>query len=180
MLKGDAYPMPRVEDLIDWVGNAQYITTLDLTKGYWQVPVAVEDRAKTAFTTPCGLFQFTRMPFGLQGAPATLQRMIDRLLDGFGDFGSAYMDDVIIFNTSWDDHLTHLESVLQQIQKAGLTLKKRKCQFAMAECLYLGHRVGRGTVAPEDLKVEVIKQFPTPRSKKQVRSILGITGYYRN
>jgi hypothetical protein len=136
--------MPRVEDLIDRVGNATYITTLDLTKGYWQVPVAVEDREKTAFTTPCGLFQFTRMPFGLKGAPATFQRMVDRLLNGLGEFASAYMDDVIIFSTSWSDHQTHLESVLQQIQKAGLTIKKRKCQFAMAECVYLGHRVVMG------------------------------------
>ena len=168
--KADAYPMPRVEDLIDRVGNATYITTLDLTKGYWQVPVAVEDREKTAFTTPCGLFQFTRMPFGLKGAPATFQRMVDRLLNGLEEFASAYMDDVIIFSTSWSDHQTHLESALQRIQKAGLTIKKRKCQFAMAECVYLGHRVGNGKVAPEALKVEVIRQFPTPHTKKQVRS----------
>ena len=74
----------------------------------------------------------------------------------------------IIFSTSWSDHQTHLESVLQRIQKAGLTIKKRKCQFAMAECVYLGHRVGNGKVAPEALKVEVIRQFPTPHTKKQV------------
>ena len=89
------------------------------------------------------------------------------------------MDDVIIFSTSWSDHQTHLESVLQRIQKAGLTIKKRKCQFAMAECVYFGHRVGNGKVTPEALKVEVIRQFPTPHTKKQVRSFLGIAGYYR-
>ena len=86
--KGDAYPMPRIDELIDRVGRAKYIMTPDLTKGYWQVPVAIEDRPKTAFTTACGRFQFTRMPFGLQGAPATFQRMVDILLDGLGEFSS--------------------------------------------------------------------------------------------
>ena len=85
----DAYPMPRIDDLIDRLGQAAYISTLDLTKGYWQVPVSAKDRPKTAFTTPFGLYQFTRMPFGLQGAPATFQRMMDRLVDGLQDFASA-------------------------------------------------------------------------------------------
>ena len=84
--KADAYPIPRVDKLIDRVSGANYITTLDLTKGFWQVPVAKEDREKTAFTTPHGLFQFRRMPFGLQGAPATFQRMVDKLLDGLSEF----------------------------------------------------------------------------------------------
>ena len=99
MSQVDAYPMPRVDDLIDRVGNAHYITTLDLTKGYWQVPVAAEDQPKTAFTTPSGLFQFRRMPFGLQGAPATFQHMVDKLLDGLDDFASADIDDLIFSPT---------------------------------------------------------------------------------
>lgn len=92
MSKSDAYPMPRVDDLIDKVGSARYISTLDLPKGYWQVSVADTDREKTAFTTPYGLFQFKRMPFGLKGAPATFQRMVDKLLNGMSDFASAYID----------------------------------------------------------------------------------------
>ena len=82
MSQVDAYPMPQVDDLIDQVENTHYITTLDLTKRYWQVPVAAEDQPKTTFTTPSGLFQFRRMPFGLQGAPATFQHMVDKLQDG--------------------------------------------------------------------------------------------------
>lgn len=112
---GDAYPMPRIEELIDRVGTATYITTLDLTKGYWQVPVVIEDRTKTAFTTPHGLYQFTRMTFGLQGAPATSQRMVDRLLDGLGQYCSAYMDDAIIFSSHWKTILP--ESVLKRVQQ---------------------------------------------------------------
>lgn len=175
--KADAYPMPRVDELIDRVSGANYITTLDLTKGYWQVPVAKKDREKTAFTTPHGLFQFRRMPFGLQGAPATFQRMVDKLLDGLSDFASAYIDDIIIFSRTWNEHLTHLGSVLQRIQAAGLTVKRKKCQFGMAECVYLGHTVGSGRVQPEDVKVKAIQNFEVPRTKKQVRSFLGITAW---
>ena len=177
--KLDAYPMPRVEDLIDKVGNATFISTLDLTKGYWQVPVASEDRAKTAFITPNGLYHFNRMPFGLQGAPATFQRMVDHLLNGLGDYAGAYLDDIIIFSTSWKEHMDHLSAVLERIVNAGLTVKRKKCQFAMAECVYLGHRVGSGKVRPEDLKIKAIQDFDIPITKRQVRSFLDLAGYYR-
>ena len=176
--KVDPYPMPRVDHLIDQVGKSPCITTLDLTKGYWQVPVAEADRVKTAFTTPFGLFQFVRMPFGLQGAPATFQRMVDRLLDGM-DFASAYIDDIIIFSNTWEDHLGHIRQVLNRIKEAGLTLRKKKCQFGMSDCVYLGHRIGSGKVQPEQAKVISIRQYTQPTSKKQLRSFLGLTGYYR-
>ena len=143
------------------------------------MPVAECDCEKTAFTTPYGLFLFQRMPFGLQGAPATFQRMVDRLLDGLGHFASAYIDDVIVFSSSWSAHLAHLEEVLSRIQLASLTVKERKCQFALRECMYLGHLVGSGRVRPEDLKVQAIQEFEVPKTKTQVRSFLWLTGYYR-
>ena len=115
--------MPRVDEMIDQLGRAQYLSTLDLTRGYWQVPVSANAQHKTAFATPFGLFEFRRMPFGLQGAPATFQRMMDRLLDGLGDFAKAYIDDLIIFSTSWEDHLKHLRTVLQRLQEASLTVR---------------------------------------------------------
>ena len=155
--KADAYPMPRVDDLIDLVAGSPYITTLDLMKGYWQVPVAKEDREKTVFTTPFGLYQFTRMPFGLQGAPATFQRMVDKLLNGLNEFAGAYIDDVIVFSKTWSDHLHHLEAVLGKIQEAGLTIKWKKCQFGMSECGYLGHVIRSGTVCPESAKIEAVR-----------------------
>ena len=158
--------MPRLERPYRWVGKETYITTLNFTKGYWEVPDAAEDRTKTAFTTPYGLYQFTQMPFWIQGAPATFQRMVDRLLDGLGDFASVYIDDVIISIYSWNDHLHHINSVLEWIHKA------------MAECGYLGHTLGTGRVRPDKLKVRAIEQFYTPRTKKQVRSFLGMAGYY--
>ena len=100
VLKVDAYPMTRVDEMIDQLGRAQYLSTLDLTRGYWQVPVSAKDQHKTAFVTPFGLFEFRRMLFGLQGAPVTFQPMMDRLLDGLGDFAKDYIDDLIIFSTS--------------------------------------------------------------------------------
>ena len=117
MTQVDAYPMPRIDDILDQVGQARYITTLDLAKGYWQVPVAEEDRTKTAFITPRGLYQFKMMPFGLCGAPATFQRMMDQVIRGMHKFASAYLDDLIIFSTTWEDHLTHLKAVLSRLQE---------------------------------------------------------------
>ena len=119
----DSYPMPRIDELIDMLGRAVYIATLDLTKGYWQVPVAKRDQPKTAFTTPFGLFQFRRMPFGLQGAPATFQRMMDRVLEGLREYTSAYLDDLIVFSGTWRDHLRHLEAIFTRLGEAGLTAK---------------------------------------------------------
>ena len=177
--KMDAYPMPRVDEIIDRVGSAKYITTLDLTKGYWQVPVRESDREKTAFTTPSGLFQFTRMPFGLQGAPATFQRLVDKLLGGMTQFSSAYIDDIIVYSEIWSEHIVQLRKVLLCLRKAGLTAKTKKCKFGMAECVYLGHIIGGGKVKPEQSKTEAVEKFTVPKTKKDVRSFLGLTGYYR-
>ena len=177
--KFDAYPMPRIDEMLDAVGKAQYITTLDLAKGYWQVPLEDTDREKTAFTSPIGLLQFCVMPFGLSGAPATFQRLMDRVLRGLGDFVGVYLDDIIIYSETWDDHLHHLCQVLQRINDANLTLKLKKCSFGTQECTYLGHRIGCGGVRPEESKVKAVQDICRPQTKKEVRSFLGLTGYYR-
>ena len=177
--EADAYPMPRVDELIDTLGRAKFISTLDLTRGYWQVPVEPNSRPFTAFTTPFGLYQFTVMPFGLHGAPATFQRLMDRILVGQEAHAAAYIDDVVIQSNTWEDHLTHLRLVLESIRLAGLTVKARKCQLAMEECVYLGHVVGNGVVRPEISKVAAVQSFKQPTTKKEVRIFLGLTGYYR-
>ena len=177
--EADAYPMPRVDYLIDRLGKSCFISTMDLTRGYWQVPMAKKARHKTAFTTPFGLYQFNVMPFGLQGAPATFQRLMDKVLHGLEDFSAAYLDDVIIFSESWEHHLQYLRQVLQSFRDAGLTVKAKKCQLGMAQCTYLGHVVGSGAVCSDPAKIEAVKSFPVPRTKKQVRVFLGLTGYYR-
>lgn len=175
----DAYPMPRADELIDKIGQAKFITTLDLAKGYWQVPMKEEDRAKTAFATPTGLFQFKVMPFGLSGAPATFQRMMDSLVRGLEEYTGVYLDDIIIFSNSWTEHLQHVQQVLLRLRKNRLTAKPAKCQFGMKECIYLGHIVGNGQVRPDPTKLAAVRNFPVPTTKKQVRAFLGLTGYYR-
>ncbi|XP_078797929.1 uncharacterized protein LOC144989406 [Oryzias latipes] len=175
----DAYPMPRVDELLERIGAAGYITTLDLCKGYWQVPLEPASRPYTAFRTPAGLFQFTVMPFGLHGAPATFQRLMDKVLQGCENFSAAYLDDVVIFSNTWENHLQHLRRVLDAIQQAGLTLNSEKCEWARKEAKYLGYLLGQGEVRPQVDKVKAILDCQRPRTKKEVRSFLGLAGWYR-
>jgi hypothetical protein len=132
----DAYPMPRMEEIIDKVGQAKFITTLDLAKGYWQVPMDTADKEKTAFSSLMGLYQFQVMPFGLSGAPATFQRMMDQVLRGTEEAVGVYTDDIIVYSSNWSDHLQHLENVLRCLQVAGLTLKLKKCTIGARECAF--------------------------------------------
>ena len=171
--------MPRIDDLIDELGGASFVTTLDLVKGYWQVPVREENRPKTAFSTPRGLFQFWMMPFGLQGAPATFQRMMGSLLRGLEGRTAAYLDDIVIYSTTWEQHPQDIANALQRLREAGLTIKPKKCQFGMKECVYFDHIVGNGQVKPEESKVEDLRNFPLPKTKRKVRAFSGLSGYYR-
>ncbi|XP_036001527.1 alpha-1,3-mannosyl-glycoprotein 2-beta-N-acetylglucosaminyltransferase b isoform X1 [Fundulus heteroclitus] len=175
----DAYPMPRVDELLERIGKAKFITTLDLCKGYWQVPLEPSSRQYTAFRTPSGLFQFTVMPFGLHGPPATFQWLMDKVLRGSEDYSAAYLDDVIIYSNSWEEHVSHLARVLEKIGEAGLTLNILKCVWAQQETRYLGYHLGRGKVRPQMDKIEAIQKCPRPRTKKEVRSFLGLAGWYR-
>ena len=168
--------MPRVDELIDKFGKAKYISTLDLLRGYWQVSVEKQAKKKTAFATPFGLYQFIRMPFGLQGAPATFQRMIDKLLDGLGNFANACLDDLVIYSSTWEEHLQHLPVIFQRLEEAGLTIKK--CQLGMTQCIYLGHVVGRGQVKPEFSKIGALEKFERLKIKRDVRTFLGMVRYY--
>lgn len=177
--KFDPYPMPRVDDLVERLGRAKYLSTLDLCKGYWQVPLKPECKELTAFKTPFGHFQFRVLPFGLHGAPATFQRMMDQILQGTEMFAAAYLDDIIIFSQSWEEHLRHLQEVLKRIKTAGLTIRSDKCALAKAETQYLGYVLGHGVVRPQVGKIEAIKNAERPVTKKQVRPFLGLVGWYR-
>ena len=174
-----AYPMPRIDELIDKLGKSKFITTLDLAHGYWQVPMSEDDRAKTAFTTPRGFYHFKVMPVGLCGAPATFQRMMDSVIRGLGSHVAVYLDDVVVFSETWEDHLSHILGVLQCLRKYNLTAKPQKYQFGMRECIYLGHIVGNGQVKPHPNKLAAVKDYPIPKTKKEVRCYQGLTGYYR-
>ena len=126
--KSDTYPLPRIDDLLDQLGECRYFSTLDLASGYWKIRVAPESREKTAFTTPQGLYEFLVMPFGLTNAPAAFQRLMQRVLAGLNpeagpDFVAVYIDDVLVFSRTVEEHLSHLEAVIQRIVQAGLKLK---------------------------------------------------------
>ena len=175
----DPYQMPRIEDLIDKLGKAKVLTKLDLTKGYYQVPVSQVDQLKTAFLTPFGKFQFRAMPFGLRNAPSTFQRLMDVALMDKSEYCVAYMDDVLIFSNNWEEHIKHIDEVLSKLEELGLTAKPEKCEWAKVSCTYLGHVIGRGFVNPEEAKVESIKTYKQPKTKTDLRAFLGLVGYYR-
>ena len=175
----DAYPMPRVDEILDRLGQANYISSIDRTKGYWQIPLAEESKDKTAFTTPFGLFEFNVMPFGLHGAPATFQRLMDNILLNERESSDAYIDDVTVASETFEEHLMDLRRVLTSIREAGLTIKPAKTNLAMSSVGALGHRVGRGVIKPDPTKIAGVSTYPRPKTKKDLRAFLGLTGYYR-
>ena len=178
--QGDPYPLPRIEELIDGIGQSKFITILDLTKGYHQVPVKDSDQGKKkAFITPFGKYQFRTMLFGLVTAPTTFQRMMDHVLTDLYPFAKAYLDDILIHSMTWEELLDHIQQVLSKLKEAGSTIKERKCNFAVNQCEYLEHVVGDGKVQPMECKIRSVQLFNQPKTKKQVRSFLGLCGYYR-
>ena len=124
MAKFDAYPMSRVDEVVEQIGPATVMSTLDLAKGYWQIPLCDRACEKTAFTTPYGLYEFEVMPFGLHNTSTTFQRIIQHLLCGCERYAGAYIDDVVVLSVSWKEYLAHLREVLKRLRRAGLTLKR--------------------------------------------------------
>lgn len=176
--KTDTFPIPRMDDCIDKLGKAKYVTKFDLLKGFWQVPLT--DRAKeiSAFVTPEGLYQYKVMPFGMKNSPATFQRLINKVIANLEDC-EAYIDDVIIYSETWEKHLETIREFFRKLSEAKLTINLSKTEFGQAQVTYLGHVVGRGQVQPVNAKVEAIIKFPRPENKKQLMRFLGMAGYYR-
>ncbi|KAL2098255.1 hypothetical protein ACEWY4_007462 [Coilia grayii] len=173
----DAFPLPRIEESLDALTGATLFSTLDMASGYNQVPVAEQDKAKTAFCTPFGLFEFNRMPFGLCNAPSTCQRLI------FGDerFSSLplYLDDIVVFSTSFESHLKRLDLVLQGLQQHNLKLKLAKCNFFQSKVNYLGHVISAEGVSTDPEKIRAVVEWKRPRTLTELRSFLGFASYYR-
>lgn len=174
----DAEPIPDTEELFARLTKARFFTKIDLAKGYWQIPVKQEDRHKTAFQTPLGLYQWTKMPFGLVSAPASFARMM-RKLKLEENSALNFFDDILIATERWDDHLESVKGVLQKLQKFGLTARPTKIFAGFQTLEFLGHTVGKGTMQPEKSKVDKILSLGQPRTKKQVRGIVGLMSYYR-
>ena len=182
--KTDAFPLPRIDDLLDQLGGAKYFSTLDLASGFWQIRMEPESREKTAFTTPQGLYELLVMPFGLTNAPAVFQRLMQRVLSGLNpsdgkEFVTAYLDDILVFSNSFSDHLNHLQNVLSRLKSVNLKLKPSKCQFMREEVEYLGHVITRSGLKPNARLTEAILNFPRPDDIGAVRRFLGLASYYR-
>ena len=170
--------MPRVDEIFDKLGGARYFSTLDLASGYWQVLVNEEDIGKTAFTVGSNHYEFTVMPFGLTNVPAS-QRMMTKLLHGIKGC-LVFIDDIIIFADTWDEHQRILEEVLCRIQDADLKIKRSKCQFGKESVKFLRNIVSAKGIHPNPVKVQAVQNFPTPSSLSDVRAFVGMAPCYRN
>ena len=176
----DAYPLPRIDDTLDMMVGKQWFSTLDLASGYWQVSLSQEARIKTAFATHSGLFQFRVMPFGLCNAPATFERLMDRVLQGlWWSRCLMYLDDIISFGSTFDDVLTSLTLIFERLRSYGLQLKSTKCHLFWSSVPCLGHIVGCCGLECDLAKIEDVKSWPVPDCLKSVRQFLGFVGYYR-
>ena len=178
----DAHPLPRIDDLLDALHGAKWFSTLDLKSGYWQVPISEQDKAKTAFRTSSGqLFEFNQVPFGLCNAPATFSRLMDRVLAALHwETFLFYLDDIIVFSSTWEEHQARLREVFERLRHAKLKLGTAKCTFAANEVSYLGHRVTEEGLLPDPSLLAAIRDIPSPKTATEVRSFLGLAGYYRH
>lgn len=179
----DKYPLPNITDLFDRLGKACYFTTIDLASGYHQIEVNKDDQPKTAFTTQAGHFEFKRMPFGLKTAPATFQRAMDNVLRGLrglqGIHCLVYLDDIIIYSTSLQEHIVKLRKIFDRLRQTNLKVTLDKCEFLKKEVLYLGHTITKDGLKPNDDKIKAVLQFPLPKTPTEIKSFLGLVGYYR-
>ena len=178
----DAHPLPRIDDLLDALHGAKWFSTLDLKSGYWQVPISEQGKAKTAFRTSSGqLFEFNQVPFGLCNAPATFSRLMDRVLASLHwETCLFYLDGIIVFSSTWEEHLARLCEVFERLRHAKLKLGAAKCTFAAKEVSYLGHRVTEEGLLPDPSLLAAIRDIPPPKTVTEVRSFLGLAGYYRH
>lgn len=176
----DKYPLPNITDLFDKIGKAQYFSTLDLASGYHQIEVNEADRSKTAFSTQSGHYEFKRMPFGLKTAPATFQRAMDNVLRGLqGIHCLVYLDDIIVFSSSLQEHVEKLRKIFNRLRETNLKLTLDKCEFLRKEVLYLGHTITKNGLMPNNDKIKAVLNFPIPRTSTEIKSFLGLVGYYR-
>ena len=176
----DVYPIPRIDEILDELAQATYFTTLDATKGYYQLFIEEKDREKTAFRWKGGFYQFRRMPFGLCNAPARFQRCMDEILRGVAwKFVIPYLDDIIIYSKTKVEHVEHIDKVMKLLKEAGIVLNQKKCKFFREEIEVLGNIVSKNQVKPDKNKTEAIRSFKRPVNIRELRSFLGLLNYCR-
>ncbi|KAJ8337204.1 hypothetical protein SKAU_G00384240 [Synaphobranchus kaupii] len=176
----DSYPLPRIDEALDHISGSSWFSSLDLRSGYWQVRLAPEAKPKTAFTIGHGLWQFRVMPFGLCNAPATFERLMERVLAAVPRSRCVvYLDDLLVHASDFQQALANLTDVLAAIRQAGLRLNPKKCQLLRRETAFLGHIVSERGVATDPSKVAAVRDWPVPGNVGELRSFLGLASYYR-
>lgn len=176
----DAFPLPRIDESFDALRGAKFFSTVDLASGYHQIAVSDRDRAKTAFTTPFGLFEYRRMPFGVCNGPSTFQRLMQSVMsDLIFQVLIVYLDDILLFSQTFEEHLERLEMVLKRLTDTGLKVKLGKCRFLQDSVRFLGHQVSTQGISPDPDKVVAVSNWKTPETVKELRSFLGFCSYYR-
>ena len=177
--KFDSFPLPRLDEALDAFAGATVFSSLDLAMAYHQVPVKPSDVEKTAFVTHVGLYEMSKMPFGLCNAPSTYQRLMAGVLRGLiGRICLAYLDDVIVFSKKRANHIADLSAVLDRIRAAGLKLKPSKCALFREQVLYLGHVISAAGVSPDPEKLRVLREWPAPSKVREMQSFLGFINFY--
>lgn len=176
----DAYALPNLEEAFSVLTGSKWFSVLDLKSGYYQIEMEESDKQKTAFVCPLGFWEFNRMPQGITNAPSTFQRLMERCM---GDLNRkevlVFIDDLIVFSSTLEEHETRLKQVLKRLREFGLKLSPEKCKFCQTSVKYLGHIVSQHGVETDPAKVEALKTWPTPKNLKELRSFLGFSGYYR-
>ena len=175
--KVDKYPLPRIDELFASLEGGRSFTKLDLAQAYQQVPLDVDSKKLTTINTPKGLYQYTRLPFGISSAPSIFQRVMENLLNDIPNV-CVYIDDILVTGKTDADHLKNLDDVLTRLGRAGLRLKHTKCAFLLSSLEYLGHRISEKGLQPTQDKVNAILEAPAPENVSQLRSFLGAIGYY--
>ena len=174
----DPEPIPNPEDLFSKLTTGKFFSKIDLTKGYWQIPMSERSKNVTSFVTPEGEYRFLYMPFGLVVAPAVFTRMMRELFGNIPNVVS-FIDDICCYNSTWTEHLKTLEQVFQILQQANLAAKPVKCELGFSDLGFLGHRVGHGKLQTNQELLDKIQNCDKPKTKKEVRSFLGLVGFYR-
>ena len=173
------YPIPRLEDIFERMDGSRYFSTIDLKAGYHQIRIDLRDDHKTAFQFERGKYEYLRMPMGLKNAPATFQRLMDEFLEGMDDALQIYMDDVIVFSRTKEEHKRHLTQLRDLLATYGLKVSREKSIFFQTEIKFLGYRLSQLDIMPDTNEVAAIAQMPMPQNMKELRSFLGMTNYYR-
>ena len=174
----DSEPMIRPQDIFSRISQDKYYSKFDMTKGYWQIPMRKQDIAKTSFVTPDGCYEFVKMPFGLMNSGATFTRMMRRLLEGVRNV-EHYIDDCLVHTESWEQHMETLREFLGRVRRAKLTVRPSKCEMGFENMEFVGHEVKKGEIGLHADNIKKIREAPRPKTKTQVRSFLGLTGFYR-